>query len=173
MQNYSDMTKAVIEAVKAGQSADDKYVKAGQIVALQYPTEAALMEVKAQFIADAIIPGLKPHHKKALELDLVRKGSKEYNAMGEADKAKWETQNKAKKDARAIAHTMFSRVVGYAFPKTKDSEANTPTATPETKIADLINDAIKKCEKGENLGFDVVSALTNLKAALAIVTANK
>jgi hypothetical protein len=82
-------------------------------------TAENLESVKAQFIADAILPAMDKKHAQALAVDLPRKGSKDYNELSQANQAKWETANQAKKDARSVADTYFSRVLGYAFPKPK------------------------------------------------------
>jgi hypothetical protein len=89
---------------------------AGQAVAGFYMTAENLEAVKAQFIADAILPAMDKKHAQALAVDLPRKGSKDYNELSQANQAKWETANQAKKDARSVADTYFSRVLGYAWP---------------------------------------------------------
>jgi hypothetical protein len=165
--NYQAMTKAVTDAIKGEINTVNKWQTAGAQVREFFGTESALNEVKAQFIADAIIPALDKRHAAALAAELVRKGSKEYNALDAAARDKWESQNQAKKDARSTAHTMFSRVIGYAFPKEKtESEPK----SLETKLVNLINDAIGKIEKAENAEFDAVLALTHLRAALAAIS---
>lgn len=164
---YAITVDAVIKAVKAALASEGKWEAAAQAVRNEYTSREVLEEVKAQFMADAIVPALDPKHQKALSTELVRKGSKEFNAFSDAQKDEWETANKAKKDARATRDTYFSRIVNYAFPKEKETSADTPTSTPETRIIELINDAIKKCEKGETLGFDVPEVIKHLKAALA------
>ena len=169
---YATTVDAVIKAVKAALATEGKWEAAGQAVRNEYTSREVLLEVKAQFMADAIVPALDPKHQKALSVELVRRGSKEFNALSDTQQTEWETANKAKKDARATRNTYFSRVVDYAFPKEKETKeketsADTPTSTPETRIIELINDAIKKCEKGEALGFDVPEVIKHLKAALA------
>jgi hypothetical protein len=164
--NYQAMTKAVTEAIKGELTTVNKWKTAGAQVREFFGTEAALDEVKAQFIADAIIPALDKRHATALATELVRKGSKEYNSYDAAARDKWESLNQAKKDARSTAHTMFTRVVGYAFPKEKTESV--PKAL-ETKLVDLINDAIGKIEKAESVEFDAVNALVHLRATLAII----
>jgi len=165
--NYQAMTKAVTDAIKGELTTVNKWQVAGAQVREFFGTETALNEVKAQFIADAIIPALDKRHAAALAAELVRKGSKEYNALDAAARDKWESQNQAKKDARSTAHTMFSRVIGYAFPKEKtESEPK----SLETKLVNLINDAIGKIEKAENAEFDAVNALVHLRATLAIIS---
>ncbi len=165
---YSTMTKAVIEAVRNDINTVNKWQTAGEAVRQFYGSETALQEVKAQFIADAILPALDKKHAAALALDLPRKGSKEFNEMTEANRAKWESANQAKKDARATAHTMFARVIKYAFPKESESEASTPK-TLKTKFCERITALIKDGEKAENADFDMVATLGFLKQALAVV----
>ena len=163
---YETLTKNVIDAVRNELTGVNKWQVAGASVCEFYGTEAALNEVKAQFIADAILPALDKRHSAALAVDLVRKGSKEYNALDASGVAKWESQNQAKKDARATAATMFNRIVGYAFPKEKTESA---PKSLETKLLDLINDAIGKIEKAENPEFDALKALTHLRGAVSVI----
>ena len=167
--NYTDVTKDVISAIKGTLSTDNKWESAGQTVRGFYGTESALTEVKAQFIADAIIPALNPIHAKAMAKELPRKGSADYVAfVGAHGVQAWEDANQAKKDARAIAHTMFSRVVSYAFPAEKKESTPTPT---KTKLIELINDAIKKVQKDETPDYDATTLIAQLQLALA--TASK
>lgn len=168
--NYQAMTKAVTDAIKGEINTVNKWKTAGAQVCEFFGTETALNEVKAQFIADAIIPALKPAHQKALGMELARKGSKEYNALDDEQKDIWYAFNQAKKDARSTAHTMFSRVVSYAFPKEK-TETETETKSTKTKIVNLINDAIGKAEKDTAPDYDAVLLIQQLRAALA--TASK
>jgi hypothetical protein len=164
--SYTDMTSAVTSAIKSTLTTDNKWQTVGQAVRDFFGTETALTEVKAQFLADAIIPALKPEHQKALALELCRKGSTEFNAFDAGQKAKWETANDAKKDARAIAHTMFTRVVRYAFPAEKKERA--PTAL-KTRLQLELASLIKACEKSEGEDFDVAGTINNLRATLAFI----
>lgn len=165
---YTEVIKQVTAAVSNELSSVNKWHTAGSSVREFYGSEVALTEVKAQFIADAILPALDKKHAAALALDLPRKGSKEFNEMTEANRAKWESANQAKKDARATAHTMFARVIKYAFPKESESEASTPK-TLKTKFCERITALIKDGEKAENADFDMVATLGFLKQALAVV----
>lgn len=163
---YETLTKNVIDAVRNELTGVNKWQVAGASVREFYGTETALTEVKAQFIADAIMPALDKRHAAALAAELPRKGSKEYNALDAAGVVKWEIQNQAKKDARSTAATMFARIVGYAFPKEKTESA---PKSLETKLLELINDAIGKIEKAESPEFDALSALTCLRSAVSII----
>ena len=172
--NYSDMTKAVIDAIKGDQNAQHKWKAAGEQVVKYYGTEAALVETKAQFIADSILPALDKKHAAALAVNLPRKGSKEYNALDANGVERWKLQNQAKKDARSTADTYFARVVKYAFPTEKsESDQSESAKTQETKILEAINAQIGKIEKGESLNFDVVTALNLLRQAVTVIATPK
>jgi hypothetical protein len=163
---YTDLVKSVAIAVNTALGSVNKWNIAGRDVAAFYPNQEALETVKAQFIADAIIPGLDKRHAAALALELPRKGSKEYNEMSEANREKWEVANQAKKDARATAHTMFTRIVSYAWPKEK-----TPSAPRDlkTRFNEELSALIKACEKSEDAPFDVVKVKALLENALTLV----
>lgn len=168
---YQKVITDVRGAIKSDKTNDDKWKAAGESVRKFYSSEAAITEVKAQFLADAIIPELDKKHRDALSRELPRKNSKEYAEFCAAHgAAAWDVAMRDKKDARATAHTYFSRVVGHAFPPVKEDKAPEAPKTLETKIAELINDAIGKCEKAEAPAFDVAGTLVHLRAARALVT---
>jgi hypothetical protein len=164
--SYETVCATVTNAVSTALTSDNKWQSAGNAVRDFFGSETAVNEVKAQFIADAVIPALSAKHQKAFGIDLVRKGSKEYNDLDDGGRKAWEIANKLKKDARAVAHTMFSRIVSYAFPAEKKDSVPTPT---KTKLIELINDAIKKAQKDEAPDYDATALVTQLNLALAIV----
>jgi hypothetical protein len=164
---YQQVVTAVNTAVRQDINTVNKWQLAGHAVREFYGTETAINETKAQFIADAIIPAMDKKHAAALLKDNARKGSAEYNALDSAGRDAWEAINQAKKDARAIAHTMYARVVKYAFPSEKVESAPTPT---KTKIIEAINDAIKKAQKDEAPDYDAVALIAALQSALAIAS---
>ena len=164
---YSAVVTGVRAAIRKDNESQTKWKDAGELVNKFYVTEAAITEVKAQFLADAVIPELKKEHQTALARELPRKGSADYVAFVAAHGAKaWDDANKAKKDARATAHTMFNRVVEYAFPKPKAERVPTVVTT---KLVELINDAIKRAQKDEAPSYDVATLVSHLTAALATV----
>jgi hypothetical protein len=167
---YETLVKKVIDAIKNDINTVNKWQIVGSGAREFFGSEAALLEIKAQFIADAVLPALDKKHAAALAVELPRKGSKEYNALDAAGVEKWKVQNQAKKDARSTADTMFARVVKYAFPAEK-VESETETKTTKTKIVNLINDAIGKAEKDTTPDYDAVVLIQQLRAALA--TASK
>ena len=162
---YETVTKSVIDAVKEDDKSKGKWLSAGQAVSVYYMNAENLEAVKAQFIADAILPAI-PKHAAALAVDLPRKGSEEYNKMGESNRAKWEAANDAKKAARATANTYFSRIVGYAFPKEKVQAAPRDI---KTRFNEEIAALVKACEKAEDAPFDVVAVKAALENVLTLV----
>ena len=167
---YETLVKNVIDAIKNDINTVNKWQIVGSGARELFGSEAELLEIKAQFIADAVLPALDKKHAAALAVELPRKGSKEYNALDAAGVEKWKVQYQAKKDARSTADTMFARVVKYAFPAEK-VESETETKTTKTKIVNLINDAIGKAEKDTAPDYDAVVLIQQLRAALA--TASK
>ena len=150
--NYSDMVKDIICTIKADNSTQNKWVQVGNEVRAFYGTELALSEVKAQFIADAILPALDKKYGEALAKDLPRKGSKEFNALTESNQALWEKANQAKKDARSTCETYYKRIVKYAFPKEKTESTKKDFIA---RLSKLIEDGgkIKECN------FDLVQVM--------------
>lgn len=167
---YETLVKNVIDAIRNDINTVNKWQIVGSGAREFFGSEAALLEIKAQFIADAVLPALDKRHAAALGVELPRKGSKEYNALDAAGVEKWKVQYQAKKDARSTADTMFARVVKYAFPAEK-VESETETKSTKTKIVNLINDAIGKAEKDTTPDYDAVVLIQQLRAALA--TASK
>jgi hypothetical protein len=164
---YSNVIKSVTEAVRGDINTVNKWQTAGNAVREFYGTETAINEVKAQFIVDAIIPALDKKHAQALARDLPRKGSADYVAFVANHGADaWDTANTAKKDARATAHTMFARVVKYAFPAEK---AETAPRDLKTRLNEELAALIKACQKAEAPSFDVGATITALEAALTII----
>ena len=166
---YSTTIKNVIDAVRGDINTVNKWQTAGNSVREFYGTETALNEVKAQFITDAIIPALDKKHAQALSKELPRKGSADYVAFVASHGADaWDIANTAKKDARATAHTMFSRLVKYAFPAEK---AETAPRDLKTRINEELAALIKACQKAEGATFDLAKTITALEATLTIVNA--
>lgn len=165
--SYSDAVKETRSAISKDRTSEGQWKKAGIANREHFGSEIAMREIKAQFIADAVIPELDKKHQDALKRELPRKGSADYVAfVGAHGVQAWETANQAKKDARSTADTYFNRIVGYAFPKPKAEKKITET---KTKIVELINDAIKKAQKDEAPDYDVHSVILGLQAVMVII----
>jgi glutamyl/glutaminyl-tRNA synthetase len=163
---YSETVTACTNAVRQDINTVNKWQTAGEAVRAFFGTESAMLEVKAQFIADAILPAIDKRHAKALSIELVRKNSKEFIAYDQGQRETWEYNNQAKKDARATCDTYFARIVKYAFPK--EATPSEPT-TLKTKIQEQIADLIKKCEKATDANFDLVATMQALNSVLTAV----
>jgi hypothetical protein len=163
---YSATVTACTNAVRQDINTVNKWQTAGEAVRTFFGTEAAMLEVKAQFIADAILPAIDKRHSKALSIELVRKNSKEFIAYDAVQRDAWEQANKAKKDARATCDTYFARIVKYAFPK---EATESESVSLKTKIQNQVADLIKKCEKSTDADFDIVATMQALQSVLTAV----
>jgi hypothetical protein len=74
--------------------------------------------------------------------------------------------NQAKKDARSVADTYFSRVLGYAWPKPK---AEPKTVNLKDRIQKTVSDLVDKCGKAESADFDLVAVKAALENVLTLV----
>lgn len=166
--SYADAVQQTRGAVSKARTSENQWKNAGLANRAHFGSETAMREIKAQFIADAIIPELDKKHREAIGRELPRKGSSDYVAyVGAHGEQAWNDANQAKKDARSTADVYFNRVVSYAFPK--EPKPRTVTAT-KTKIVELINDAINKAQKDESPDYDATTLVAVLQQALAIAT---
>jgi hypothetical protein len=153
--NYIEMVSSVKTAITEDGKLIGKWEKAGENVAEFYQSAKAVEEVKAQFIADAILPAIDKKHSQALAKDLPRMNSKDYKEQCAKDSGyadKWELVNKAKKDARSTCNTYFTRVVNYAFPPEK-KESKKKSFTEKLKALIDEGGKIKECD------FDLVKTM--------------
>ncbi len=166
--NYSDLIKLVKKSLVSADNAESSLQTMGKEVQAFYGSESALNEVKAQFCADAILPILKPKHAEALNKDIPRKGSKEYNALDNSGLALWESVNQAKKDARSTLGVYFKRVIKYAFPSAEETEEKAQVSDT-TKDIEMLNNLIKRLEKAEGRPYDLAQVINNLKVTQALI----
>lgn len=165
--NYTKVCDTTRDAIKTDTTSRAKWASAGSAVQAFFVTADALKAVKPQFIADAIIPAMDKRHRDALDVALPRKGSKEHEEYVAANGAeKWEAANQAKKDARAISHTYFARVMQYAFPPEKSE----PTVRDlKTRINQEIAALVNACQKAESAPFDVAKVIAALENVQTVV----
>ena len=164
MTNYLEVVNSVKSTLKSVEQTETKLQTMGADVLGFFQTEKAMDEVKAQFIADAILPVIKKHHAEALAKDLPRKGSKEYNENLAKDASyadKFEIANQAKKDARSTLNTYYNRVKSYAFPKDK-------VESSKKSFADRIKKLIEDGGKLQNADFDLVQCMGFLTQAYQV-----
>ena len=179
--NYTKACDTTKDAIKTDGTSKAKWTSAGATCASFFKTPDAMVAVKAQFIADAVLPAMDKRHRDALAVELPRKGTKAYTdyvALNSPPRdlqkegilygeGKWDAANQAKKDARAIAHTYFARLLKYAFPP-EDKEAATPRDL-KTRINEELAALVKACQKAEGAPFDVGATIKGLESVLAIV----
>jgi hypothetical protein len=164
MTNYLEVVNSVKSTLKSVEQTETKLQTMGADVLGFFQTEKAMDEVKAQFIADAILPVIKKHHAEALAKDLPRKGSKEYNENLAKDASyadKFELANQAKKDARSTLNTYYNRVKSYAFPKDK-------VESSKKSFADRIKKLIEDGGKLKEADFDLVQCMGFLTQAYQV-----
>lgn len=164
--SYESTVTDCTNAVRQDISTVNKWETAGKSVRAFFGSESAMLEVKAQFIADAILPAIDKRHAKALTVELVRKNSKEFLAYDAGQRDSWEAANQAKKDARATCDTYFARIVKYAFPK---EATPTEARTLETRINEEVTALIKACQKADAPSFDVQAVIASLQNVLTVV----
>ena len=153
--NYTEVVSSVKSAITEDGKLINKWEKAGENVAEFFQSAKAIEEVKAQFIADAILPALDKKHSQALAKDLPRMNSKDYKEQCTKDSGyadKWELANQAKKDARSTCNTYFTRIVNYAFPPEK-KESKKKSFTEKLKALIDEGGKIKECD------FDLVKTM--------------
>lgn len=151
--NYTQVTTATIEALKASNNAENKLQQAGGLVASFYVTQEAFRAVKKQFEADAIIPALDKKYQAYLTLDIER-GDKSAQA---------ETNRKNKATARGFVASYFSKIEKHAFPSVKAE------AQPREPSLAFVEDLIKVAKKGQKLegaSFNLVKVMAHLNSAL-------
>jgi hypothetical protein len=164
MTNYLEVVNSVKSTLKSVEQTESKLQTMGSDVLAFFQTEKAMDEVKAQFIADAILPVIKKHHAEALAKDLPRKGSKEYMEQVSRDAKyheKFEIANQAKKDARSTLNTYYNRVKSYAFPKDK-------VESSKKSFADRIKKLIEDGGKLKEADFDLVQCMGFLTQAYQV-----
>jgi hypothetical protein len=156
--NYSEMISSVKTAITEDGKLIGKWEKAGENVAEFFQSTKAIEEVKAQFIADAVLPAIDKKHMQALAKDLPRMNSKDYKEKCSMDSGyadKWELANQAKKDARSTCNTYFTRIVNYAFPPEKK----------ESKKKDFLAKITALIEEGGKIkeaNYDLVGIMSHL-----------
>lgn len=164
----SNIKKVVTDAIATETKAERKWLDVGAAVRAEYASEAALNEVRADFLEQVIYPAMGDEAVKVIKAELPRKGTKDWNDAGAAQQAAWTAMNDAKKTVRGKGSVYFGRVVKYAFPSETESE---PAAKRDlkTRLNEELSALIKACQKSEGETFDVGMVIGHLESAMKYI----
>lgn len=164
----ANIKKVVTDAIATENKAERKWLDVGSAVRAEYASEAALNEVRADFLDQIIYPAMGDDAVKVIKAEIPRKGTKDWNDAGAAQQAAWTAINDAKKTVRGKGSVYFGRVVKYAFPSETESE---PAAKRDlkTRLNEELAALIKACQKSEGETFDVGMVIGHLESAMKYV----
>lgn len=176
-----NLISATIDAFAVLDKAENKFVKLGELVAGEYQSADKFEAVKAEYIAQAILPAMGKEAQKIMGAELLRKGSPAYLEKCAADptyKEQHETMSKAKINTRAAADKNFRRVRDYADrvwnpPKQDDAtDGEKGATTPTTKQAKLLKKAVElqtALQKDEQPTYDHKEAIRLMQALVKVL----
>jgi len=164
----SNIKKVVTDAIATESKAERKWLDVGAAIRDAFASEAALNEVRAEFLDTVIYPAMGDEAVKVIKAELPRKGTKDWNDAGATQQAAWTAMNDAKKTVRGKGSVYFGRVVKYAFPSEAEAE---PAAKRDlkTRLNEELSALIKACQKSEGETFDVGMVVGHLESALKYI----
>ena len=164
----ANIKKVVTDAIATETKAERKWFDVGAAIRDAFASEAALNEVRAEFLDTVIYPAMGDIAVKLINAEIPRKGSKDWNDASAEQQAVWATTNEAKKTVRGKGSVYFGRVVKYAFPSETESE---PAAKRDlkTRLNEELAALIKACQKSEGETFDVGMVIGHLESALKYI----
>ena len=164
----SNIKKVVTDAIATESKAERKWLDVGAAIRDAFASEAALNEVRAEFLDTVIYPAMGDEAVKVIKAELPRKGTKDWNDAGATQQAAWTAMNDAKKTVRGKGSVYFGRVVKYAFPSEAEAE---PAAKRDlkTRLNEELSALIKACQKSEGETFDVDMVVGHLESALKYI----
>lgn len=167
---------AVGAAIDAENKAKGKWIALKVPVAKHYATREGFVAVRAQFIADYILPNMGKDDATGLPcvdlmaLELPRKGTKVYNQKI-AENAAYEKEHAALRAARIIVNAKSgeycTRVENYTFGAVEKPADSTPQ-TPETKQSKLlkaVSALLEKVQKDEEPTYNHKEVVRGLQIA--------
>ena len=166
--NLVEVNQSAHDAVRSDTATQHKWKTAGIAHAAFYVTEDAMKADKKRILAEGILPALDKRIGDALNKDLPRKGSKDYNALDSEGLEKWESAMEAKINARAYANEYLKRLIAHAFPSDSASEPKVPRDL-RTRIMEEIAALVKACQKAEEADFDLMATIASLQNVEAVV----
>ena len=161
----SNIKKVITDAIATETKAERKWLDVGAAVRAEYASEAALNEVRAEFLGQVIYPAMGEYAVRAIRAEVPRKGTKDWNDATSEQQAAWSELNETKKTVRGKGSVYFGRVVKYAFPSEAESE---PAAKRDlkTRFNEELAALIKAAQNAEHPPFDAGMVIGHLESAL-------
>jgi hypothetical protein len=174
------IVSATLDAFATLDKAENKFVKLGEIVAAEYAGPDKFEAIKADYIAEAILPAMGAEAQKIMSAELLRKGTPAYLEKCAADptyKDQHEKMSKAKIVTRATADKNYRRVRDYADrvwnpPVESEGEGEkgaNPTTTKQAKLLKKAVELLTALQKDEQPTYkhkDAIAAAQLLVKAL-------
>jgi len=177
------IVSATLDAFATLDKAENKFVKLGEIVAAEYAGPDKFEAIKADYIAEAILPAMGTEAQKIMGADLLRKGTPAYLEKCAADptyKDQHEKMSKAKINTRAAADKNFRRVRDYADrvwnpPKQDDGATDgekgaNPTTTKQAKLLKKAVELLTALQKDEQPTYKHKDAIAAAQLVVKALT---
>jgi hypothetical protein len=164
----ANIKKVVTDAIATETKAERKWLDVGAAVRAEYASEAALNEVRAEFLDTVIYPAMGDEALRVIRAEVPRKGSEAWRQSTPAVQQTYLNLIEAKKTVRGKGSVYFGRVTKYAFPSEAESE---PAAKRDlkTRLNEELSALIKACQKSEGETFDVGMVVGHLESALKYI----
>jgi len=174
---YESVVTTIKAAVKDAERGAGKLRTAGDMLASFYLTRDAVSAVKAQVVADCIVPAFSKDERDILAADIPRKVKGVDDSHDDARKLRKAAQDK-------IAQ-YWARLLDYGFGKVDKAkpgpqdragdddgeEATTSTKSVDVRIGEHLTAILKLAQSEENPTFDVVGFVAAIKSAQGILAA--
>ena len=174
---YESVVTTIKAAVKEAERGAGKLRTAGEALAAFYLTREAASAVKAQVVADCIVPAFGKDERDILAADIPRKVKGVDDSHDDARKMRKAAQDK-------IAQ-YWARLLDYGFGKVEkakpgpqdragDDEGEEDTASAksaELRICEHLAAVMKIAQAEENPTFNIVSFVAAIKSAQGILAA--
>jgi hypothetical protein len=170
-KSYKSLCAATADAVRITDSAKNVWKDTVAPLALAYyATREAFEEQKAQFIHDAMLPGLTDNERAAFNVVLPKKNSDEF-ARECSRNSGYVEYHAALQKARTAVQKKCSgyanRIADYAWPVEDDGD-DTAAKDPVAQFVKKLGELVTRGQKLEGAPFDLGSVMNHLLAAQKI-----
>jgi hypothetical protein len=174
---YESVVSTIKAAVKDAERGAGKLRTAGDMLASFYLTRDAASAVKAQVVADCIVPAFSKDERDILAADIPRK------VKGVDDSH--DAARKLRKAAKDKIAKYWARLLDYGFDKIEKAkpgpqdragaddgeEATVSTKSTDVSLNELVTKVLRIAQSEENPTFDVVAFVAAIKSAQGILAA--